>query len=136
MDPAALVDAMNLAQAERQAAREELGNLPESATIDAAEVYAMLDSLGDVERALNLRNPDRITQVYRDLGLQVLYDNKKEAVVVTASPVWITCVSEGRVAHYPHACSWSREGWECTVAPSYPGILVRHPGGTRALVNR
>ncbi|MEU9687667.1 hypothetical protein [Amycolatopsis japonica] len=52
---------MNLAQAERQAAREELENLPESATIDAAEVYAMLDSLGDVERALNSRNPDRIT---------------------------------------------------------------------------
>ncbi|MFK0251479.1 hypothetical protein ACIQUM_42840 [Amycolatopsis azurea] len=73
LDPAALVDAMNLAQA----AREELGNLPESATIDAVEVYAMLDSLGDVERALNSRNPDRITQVYRDLGLQVLYDNKK-----------------------------------------------------------
>ncbi|WP_146044410.1 hypothetical protein [Amycolatopsis sp. BJA-103] len=37
----------------------------------------MLDSLGDVETALNSRNPDRITQVYRDLGLQVLYDNKR-----------------------------------------------------------
>ncbi|WP_236004783.1 zinc ribbon domain-containing protein [Amycolatopsis pittospori] len=96
VDPAALVDAMNLAQAERQAAREELENLPESATIDAAEVYAMLDSLGDVERALNSRNPDRITQVYRDLGLQVLYDNKKEAVVVTASPrVGNVCVRGG-----------------------------------------
>ncbi|WP_233594909.1 zinc ribbon domain-containing protein [Amycolatopsis sp. WAC 04169] len=95
VDPAALVDAMNLAQAERQAAREELENLPESATIDAAEVYAMLDSLG-VERALNSRNPDRITQVYRDLGLQVLYDNKKEAVVVTASPrVDNVCVRGG-----------------------------------------
>ncbi|WP_414943763.1 recombinase family protein [Amycolatopsis sp. cmx-11-32] len=96
VDPAALVDAMNLAQAERQAAREELENLPESATIDAAEVYAMLDSLGDVERALNSRNLDRITQVYRDLGLQVLYDNKKEAVVVTASPrVDNVCVRGG-----------------------------------------
>jgi hypothetical protein len=39
---------MNHAQAERQAAKEELQHLPEAQTIDVAEVYAMLDQLGDV----------------------------------------------------------------------------------------
>jgi hypothetical protein len=96
VDPAALVDAMNLAQAERQAAREELEHLPEEATVDAAEVYAMLDSLGDVERHLNSRNPERITQVYRDLDLQVVYDNEKETAMVTVSPrVVNVCVRGG-----------------------------------------
>ncbi|MFD2489335.1 recombinase family protein [Amycolatopsis jiangsuensis] len=96
VDPAALVDAMNVAQAERQAAKEELQHLPEAQTLDVAEVYAMLDSLGDVARHLNSRNPDRIMQVYRDLGLQVVYNNKKEAVVVTASPrVGNVCVRGG-----------------------------------------
>lgn len=41
----------------------------------ARNAIAMLDSLGDVARHLNSRNPDRIMQVYRDLGLQVVYDN-------------------------------------------------------------
>jgi hypothetical protein len=86
VDPAALVEPMNHAQAERQAAKEELQHLPEAQTVDVAEVYAMLDQLGDVARHLNSRSPDRIMQVYRDLGLQVVYDNKKEAVAVTASP--------------------------------------------------
>ncbi|WP_091297748.1 recombinase family protein [Amycolatopsis xylanica] len=85
VDPAALVDAMNLAHAEKKAAQAELEHLPEAATVDAAEVYAMLDSLGDVARHLNSRNPERITQVYRDLGLQVVYNNKKEALDVRAS---------------------------------------------------
>ncbi|QYN18841.1 recombinase family protein [Amycolatopsis sp. DSM 110486] len=96
VDPAALVEPMNHAQAERQTAKEELDHLPEVATVDVAEVHAMLDQLGEVERHLNSRNPDRIMQVYRDVGLQVVYDNKKEAVVVTASPrVGNVCVRGG-----------------------------------------
>jgi hypothetical protein len=56
----------------------------------------MLDQLGDVARHLNSRSPDRIMQVYRDLGLQVVYNNKKEAVVATASPrVGNVCVRGG-----------------------------------------
>ncbi|WP_410586355.1 hypothetical protein [Amycolatopsis sp. lyj-23] len=42
-----------------------------------AKAYAMLDQLGDVARHLDSRAPERITQVYRDLSLQVFYDNKK-----------------------------------------------------------
>lgn len=87
---------MKRAQAERQAAMEELKHLPDAQAVDVAEVYAMLDQFGDVARHLNSRTPERITQVYRDLGLQVVYDNKKEAVAVTASPrVGNVCVRGG-----------------------------------------
>jgi hypothetical protein len=40
VDPVALVDAINVAHAERQAARSECEHLPESVQIDQAEVYA------------------------------------------------------------------------------------------------
>lgn len=63
-----------------------IGHLPEVPTVDVAAVYAMLDRLGDVARHLNSRKPDRIIQLHRDLGLQVVYHNNKEAVVVTTSP--------------------------------------------------
>jgi hypothetical protein len=87
VDPAALVDALNVAQAERQAARAELEYLPEAVTIGRAEVYARLDSLSDdVARALTSRRPERLTQVYRNLGLHLQYDKEKETVVVTVSP--------------------------------------------------
>ncbi|MET9262663.1 zinc ribbon domain-containing protein [Amycolatopsis sp. NPDC004079] len=82
MDPAAVVEAINTAQA----ARAELQHLPKSTVIEAAEVYARPDSMDDVARALNSRTPERITRVYQDLGVQLRYDNEKEAVVVTASP--------------------------------------------------
>ncbi|MGW7531823.1 hypothetical protein [Amycolatopsis sp. NPDC054798] len=96
VDPAAVVEAINTAQAEREAARAELQHLPKSTVIEAAEVYARLDSMDDLARALNSRTPERITQVYRDLGVQLSYDNEKEAVVVTASPrVSNVCVRGG-----------------------------------------
>ncbi|MDT7728199.1 MAG: hypothetical protein QOI21_4775 [Actinomycetota bacterium] len=97
VDPAALVDALNIAQAERQAARAELEHLPEAVTIGRAEVYARLDSLSDdVARALNSRLPVRLTQVYRDLGLHLQYDKEKETVAVTVSPrVVNVCVRGG-----------------------------------------
>lgn len=86
VDPVNFVELMKHAQAEQQVAMEELKHLPDTQAVDVAEVYAMLDQLGDVAWHLNSRSPDRIMQVCRDLGLQVVYDNKKEAVVVTASP--------------------------------------------------
>jgi hypothetical protein len=48
VDPAAVVDAMNQAQAERASAKAELDRTPAGGGIGNAEVYAMIDSLGDV----------------------------------------------------------------------------------------
>jgi hypothetical protein len=56
----------------------------------------MLDSLGDMPRALNSRRPERVVQVYRDLRLELRYDKEKETVDVTASPrVVNVCVRGG-----------------------------------------
>jgi hypothetical protein len=47
-----LVDAINEAQAQRAAARAELDGAPARTEVTDAEVYAMIDSLGDVGAAL------------------------------------------------------------------------------------
>jgi hypothetical protein len=99
VDPAAVVEAINAAQAERAAARVELEHRPATATFGRAEVYAMLDSLGDVSRALNSRRPERVAQVYRDLRLELRYDKEKETVDATVSPrVVNVCVRGGTCA--------------------------------------
>ena len=52
IDPSALVDAINEAQAQRAAARADLNSAPARTEVTDAEVYAMIDSLGDVGAAL------------------------------------------------------------------------------------
>ncbi|MCA1677394.1 MAG: hypothetical protein LC799_36195 [Actinobacteria bacterium] len=53
VDPAALVDAINQAQAQRAAAQAELDGAPAPNTLTEAHVHAMIDYLGNVGRALN-----------------------------------------------------------------------------------
>ncbi|MFI6025087.1 recombinase family protein [Amycolatopsis magusensis] len=96
VDPAAVVEAINAAQAEREAAKAELHNLPKRDVIGRAEVHAMIDSLGDVPAALEAARPNRLAQLYRDLRLEMRYEHEKEAVYVTASPrVANVCVRGG-----------------------------------------
>jgi hypothetical protein len=51
VDPAALVEAINEAQADRAAARAELANTPRPNALTDAEVYAMIDTLGSTRPA-------------------------------------------------------------------------------------
>jgi hypothetical protein len=71
VDPAALVDPLNRAQAECAAAQAEIDNAPASTTLTDAEVYVMIDSLGDVGAALRNADPIRLHQLYRRLDLSV-----------------------------------------------------------------
>ena len=64
VDPAALVESMNQAQVERAAARAELDNAPEPTALTDSEVYAMIDSLGDVGRSIG-RGPERAGEPVR-----------------------------------------------------------------------
>ncbi|GLZ37611.1 recombinase family protein [Actinokineospora sp. NBRC 105648] len=86
MEPAALVEAVNEAHAQRQTARAELANLPTTATIDEAEVYAMIDSLGDVSGVIGDARPASLAKLYADLRLRLRYDHTEKAIDVTASP--------------------------------------------------
>jgi hypothetical protein len=49
-DPAALVDVIDEAQAQRAAAQAELDGVPAPTAVTDAEVYAMIDSLGESAR--------------------------------------------------------------------------------------
>ena len=95
-DPAALVESLNAAQEQRAAAQAELRVLtPDPARLTDAEVYAMVDSLGDVGAALNRANPDRIRKTYNSLRLEMVYDHEERAVDVIVKPSGGLCVSEG-----------------------------------------
>nr|CEL13531.1 Site-specific recombinase [Kibdelosporangium sp. MJ126-NF4]CTQ99215.1 Site-specific recombinase [Kibdelosporangium sp. MJ126-NF4] len=111
IDPAALVEVINQAQAERAAARAELDNVPAPDAFTDAEVYAMLDSMTDVAEVLTGKRPEKLIELYWDLELNLLYDNEKEAVDVTASMrVNSTCVRGGnqaRLHRTPAQCGCS-----------------------------
>ncbi|WP_433279552.1 recombinase zinc beta ribbon domain-containing protein [Pseudonocardia xinjiangensis] len=75
IDPAALVDAINEAQAQRVAARAELDGTPAPNMLTDAEVYAMVDSLGGVGAALSDAREDSLANLYTGLDLQVRYES-------------------------------------------------------------
>jgi hypothetical protein len=48
VDPVALVESINAARAQREVAQAELEGIPAPTVIEVAEIYARIDSLGDV----------------------------------------------------------------------------------------
>jgi hypothetical protein len=96
VDPSALVDAVNRARAERAAARAEVDSAPAGATVTDADVYAMIDSLGDVGGVLADAKPAGLSRLYRRLNLELRYEPERQAVYVTACPgVDSACVRGG-----------------------------------------
>lgn len=87
VDTAAVVDAINEAQALRAAARAELANIPEPNLVTDAEVYAMIDSLGNVGAALSGAKPERAASLYEALDLEIRYDHETAAADVTIRPM-------------------------------------------------
>lgn len=93
IDPSALVDAVNQAKAERDAAQAEIDGAASGGTLDRADVYAMIDSLGDVGAALTGGNPVSLARLYKALDLAVRYEPGERAVYLEARPR----VDSGRV---------------------------------------
>ena len=85
VDPAAPVEVINAAPAERQSARAELVGAKHVGKRSAAEIHAMIDSLGDVGAKLKAGKPERLAQLYADLRLELRYEKAEEAVYATAS---------------------------------------------------
>ncbi|MGW0893154.1 hypothetical protein [Saccharopolyspora sp. NPDC002578] len=85
-DPVALVDAINTAQAERAAAQAELDGTPEARNLKGGEVYAMIDSLGDVGTALADGRPETLNKIYDSLQLRLKYEPHARVVEATISP--------------------------------------------------
>jgi hypothetical protein len=101
IDPVAVVEAINEAQAQRMAARAELESTPAPNLLTEAEVYAMIDSLGDVCAALKDGRPESLSRLYQELRLELRYESGDRTVDVTASHRVVSeCVrGRARVAH-------------------------------------
>ena len=91
-----MVEAINQAQAERRAAQAEIDSTPAPDVLTAADVNAMIDSLGDVGAALDESRPAALERLYRALDLGVRYEPGERAAYVTARPrVDSACVRGG-----------------------------------------
>lgn len=86
VDPVALVEGINAAQEERAALQAELANAPARAGLDIAEVYAMIDSLGDVTGVLHRVDLDELEKLYAALHLEMTYHHEERAVDVLIQP--------------------------------------------------
>jgi hypothetical protein len=104
-DPAALVESINEAQAQRAAAQAELSVAGPAPSVPTdADIYAMVDSLEDVGDALNRANPARMAKLYEELRVEIVYDPEAKAVDVAVRPLGgVVRVSEEGLAHWPHA---------------------------------
>jgi DNA invertase Pin-like site-specific DNA recombinase len=87
IDPAALVEAINDTQAERAAAKAELESARKPGGISDAEIWAMIDSLGDVGAALSGAKPESLANLYEAVDLQVCYDQAANAADVIIQPM-------------------------------------------------
>jgi DNA invertase Pin-like site-specific DNA recombinase len=79
VNPAALVDAINEAQAELETAEAERALQPDARTITRAEVYAMIDYLGNVGVALKRGDPPELQRLYEGLRLEIIYHSDQKA---------------------------------------------------------
>jgi hypothetical protein len=96
VDPTALVEPINQAQADRVTAQAEIDNQPAAGELGRAEVYAMIDSLGDVGATLANAKPAGLARLYRAVDLRLRYEPKQQAVYTTACPgVDSACVRGG-----------------------------------------
>lgn len=86
VDPTAVVESINQAQAERAAAQAQLDHAPESTALSAEEIHSMVDSLGDVGRILKRADPQALQELYAALGLEMTYDPDSRLVDVAVIP--------------------------------------------------
>jgi hypothetical protein len=99
VDPVALIEPINRAQEELEAARFEQQRVPTAQAIGQAEVDAMLDHLGDVGEALQRADPAKLEDLYRPLGLEMIYRSAERLVEVTVQPRVVRERVRGGLAH-------------------------------------
>jgi hypothetical protein len=97
IDPAAIVDAINQAQAQCAAAQQELNNASVPAFLSTADVRAMVGALGDIGEALSRAEPSLLGSLYEALRMEAVYDAEARVVTVTIRPsrVASACVRGG-----------------------------------------
>ncbi|MET9630780.1 recombinase family protein [Lentzea sp. NPDC006480] len=87
IDPSALVEAMNEAQEKRAAAQAELSGVPKRVGRSAAEIHAMIDSLGDVKKVIRQADPDELQRLYEALNVEIVYNATGRMLDASIRPV-------------------------------------------------
>ncbi len=96
VNPVALVEPINAAEAEGAAAKAELENLPEPSQVTAAEIYARIDMIGELGTSLSSAQPERLNKLYDAIGLELRYAPDEQRVhVSTTLRVANECVRGG-----------------------------------------
>jgi hypothetical protein len=85
-EPEALVDAINRAKEERDAALIELDRMPVTRASSRAEVDALLDDLSMRGRSLRHAEPEDFQRFYEELRLDMIFVAEERAVDVTIRP--------------------------------------------------
>jgi DNA invertase Pin-like site-specific DNA recombinase len=85
-NPTALIDPLNKAEQERQAARTDLDRSPVSPALSHADIAALIDDLGDVGQALNRADPAGLEDLYATLRLEMVYNADTKTLDVTIRP--------------------------------------------------
>jgi len=86
VDPTALVEPINRAQQELDAARAEQQHNPSVQALSRAEIDAMIDYLGDVGGALSGADPAQLEELYRSLRLEVICEPGERIAQVSIRP--------------------------------------------------
>ena len=99
VDPEAMIDAINQAQAERRAAQAEIDSTPTTPVLTAADMHAVINSLGDIGAAIDEARPAALARLYQALDLGVRYEPDERAAYVTARPRVDSACVRGGLAH-------------------------------------
>jgi hypothetical protein len=86
-NPGALIDGINRAQEEKDAADAELRLAPVGRSFGRAEIGAMVDYLGGVGRKLHRADPAKLQEMYEEIDLETVYNAEGRTVDVTIRPV-------------------------------------------------
>ena len=97
VDPDAVVDAINSAQALRTAARQALESRSAPGSLTTADVRAMVGALGDIGEALNRADPAMLGSLYEALHVEAVYNAEARVVTVSIRPTHVVkaCVRGG-----------------------------------------
>jgi site-specific DNA recombinase len=105
-DPALVVAWSREVQRQRTVAEARLANLTShhsaNRRMSRDDIHAMVDTLGGLLNALRHADPADKTEVYRELGVRLIYNHTEHTVLAETRPTSSVCVvsvSEGGLAH-------------------------------------
>ncbi|RAS67466.1 hypothetical protein C8D87_103805 [Lentzea atacamensis] len=76
---------------------EPLKGLPAPNLTSEAEVQAAADSLPDVTAVIKEGDPEKLSGLYGELGIELKYDKAKEVVYATTSPPVLSDCVRGEI---------------------------------------